>query len=333
MGDQLRSLAQVLAETDQKLRSGVSAGARVWPTGLGALDDYLGGGIRSGELALLGGPQGLGKTTLALQILRHAASTGRSCVYFSFEHDAHTMLERLLAIEATEVEGVPALPLRRLREVFEARHSAPGSLDDRMADVVGGREAIEAMREYGRRVHLHSSSGASTTIDAVRGTVEQVHAESGHPPLVIVDYLQKVRVNDAPPLEDDRVTIVVEGLKDLALDAGVPVLAIVAADKSAIGTGKRLRVQHLRGSSALAYEADIVLLINDKYDVVARHHLVYDLGNAERFRDWVVLSIEKNRGGQDKVDLEFRKRFEVGKFDPHGKPVAERLTDDRVFRE
>ena len=64
-----------------------------------------------------------------------------------------------------------------------------------------------------------------------------------------------------------------------------------------MAAGKRLRVHHLRGSSALAYEADVVLLMNDKYDVVARHHLVYDVGNAERFRNWAVMTIEKNRGG------------------------------------
>jgi replicative DNA helicase len=38
----------------------------------------------------------------------------------------------------------------------------------------------------------------------------------------------------------------------------------------------------MRGAAALAYEADVVLLLNEKFDVVARHHLVYDLGNIDR---------------------------------------------------
>jgi replicative DNA helicase len=111
------------------------------------------------------------------------------------------------------------------------------------------------------------------------------------------------------------------------------VLAIVAADLEGIVAGKRMRVQHLRGSSALAYEADVLLLLNDKYDVVARQHLVYDVGNVERFRDWVVLSIEKNRTGLDHIDLEFRKRFDQGRFDTLGQPVKEQLTDERVYVE
>jgi replicative DNA helicase len=92
-------------------------------------------------------------------------------------------------------------------------------------------------------------------------------------------------------------------------------------------------VHHLRGSSALAYEADVVLLLNDKYDVVARHHLVYDVGNAERFRDWAVLTIEKNRTGLDRIDLEFRKRFDQGRFEALGQSVTEQLIDERVFVE
>ena len=94
-----------------------------------------------------------------------------------------------------------------------------------------------------------------------------------------------------------------------------------------------MRVHDLRGSSALAYEADIVLILNDKYDVVARHHLVYDLGNAERYRTWVVMTLEKNRYGVDKVELEFQKHFEEGRFEAAGQYVVEQLIEERVFTE
>src|SRR5450756_2848957 len=79
----------------------------------------------------------------------------------------------------------------------------------------------------------------------------------------------------------------------------VPVLALVAVDKSGLEAGKRVRLRDLRGSSALAHEADVALIMNDKFDVVARHHLMYNLVNAETYREWVVFSIEKNRNGVD----------------------------------
>ena len=110
-------------------------------------------------------------------------------------------------------------------------------------------------------------------------------------------------------------------------------LAVVAADKEGTPRARGCGSHHLRGSSALAYEADTVLMLNNKYDVVARHHLVYDIGNVERFRNWAVLTVEKNRNGLDAVDLEFRKRFDQGRFETDGRAVAEQLVDERVFIE
>ena len=66
MVDGWNTLGEVLQQADKALKAGKSAAPRVWPTGFDPLDAYLGGGLRAGELALLGGPQGLGKTTWAL---------------------------------------------------------------------------------------------------------------------------------------------------------------------------------------------------------------------------------------------------------------------------
>ena len=332
MPTHLTSMAAVLATTDEALAEGRRAAARATPTGLPLLDSYLSGGLREGELCLLGGPQGLGKTTLALQIARNAAVAGQTALYITFEHDAATMLERLVALEAGESLGVEGLPLRRVREAMEAGSGA-GTLQDRLRDAPGGAQAVESLRQYADRLHLHRALGSRTTLAELRDVVVEVLRTTATPPLVIVDYLQKVLVDDPSAHEDERAAVVVEGLKDLALELGVPVLAVVAADKAGIEAGRRLRVHHLRGTSALAYEADVVLVLNDKFDVVARHHLVYDVTNAERFRDWVVLTIEKNRSGLDRVDMQLRKRFEQSRFEPDAESVAEQLVDGRVFVE
>jgi len=330
----LQSLHSVLEQTNGRLRSGEVAGAEVWPSGFPALDRGLTGGFRSGELALLGGPQGLGKTTFALQVMRNLIASNRSAVYFSFEHDNHTLLERLIAMEAAEIAGPTGVPLNRVRQAFEARHGAESTLEGRLAGTDGGVEAVQALTDYSHRLHLHRSNGSDTDVEAMKKVVETIQVETGQAPFVVVDYLQKVHVPDAGGLsEDERVTVVVEALKDMALELSLPVLAIVAADKSGLIVGKRMRVQDLRGSTALAYEPDVVLILNDKYDVVARHHLIYNVANADRFRGWVVMTIEKNRNGVDKVDLEFRKRFEQARFDTSGGFVEEQLIDERIFTE
>jgi replicative DNA helicase len=331
--DQLQTLSGVLDLAEARLTGDPRAANRVWPTGFSILDDHLAGGFRSGDLVLLTGPQGLGKTTFALQILRYVAQSGRTVVYFSFEHDTQTMLERLVAIEAGEFAGIPAVGLDRIRRAFEATDGRRGDLASRLSDSTGGVEALKAIETYSDRLLLHRSSGNHTSMDTIVDMVERVREQTGQVPFVVVDYLQKVKVPGHVGTEDDKVTEVVEGLKDLAMELDVPVLAIVAADKTGVSSGKRMRTEHMRGSSSLAYEADTVLIMNEKYDVVARHHLVYDTRNADRFRDWAVITIDKNRNGVDKVDLEFRKRFNQGRFESDGNRVAEQLVDERVYVE
>ena len=55
------------------------------------------------------------------------------------------------------------------------------------------------------------------------------------------------------------------------------------------------------------------------------------MASAERFRSWVIMTIEKNRNGVDRVNLEFQKCFAQGRFDPDGGPVEEELIDERIF--
>jgi replicative DNA helicase len=330
--EEVRAISEVLAEADRQLVTGASAAASVWPTGFKLLDTYLGGGLRSGELTLLGGPQGLGKTAFVLQVLRNTAAEGGAGVYFSYEHDAPTLLQRLIALEAAIGDGLDALPLRVVREAMEAAHAGYGTLADRLA-AAGGADAVQRVADYGHRLLIHRSTGSTTDLDAIRKVAIETADRIGQTPLVVVDYLQKVALKEHTGSEMELVTIVVEGLKDLALELDVPVLAVVAADKEGLVTGKRLRMHNLRGSSALAYEPDVVLIMNEKFDVVARHHLMYDVGNAERFHNWVVVSIEKNRSGRDRVDLEFMKRFEHGLFDTAGRQVQEQLVDERIFVE
>ena len=325
------SLQSVLEAAEGELVAGGSATPRTWETGFGLLDAYLGGGIRAGELILLGGPQGLGKTTFALQVMRNVVASGGRALLFSFEHDEQTLLERFLALEAGEIAGPEGAPLRVIREAMSNSAAGKESLAVRLRETPGGEAALDAVAGYGASVNVHRSNGRHTSVDVIRERVLQV-LKTGDNPVVVVDYLQKVAAEGAGD-EQERVTRVVEGLKDLALEAGVPVLAVVAADREGIAQGKRLLTEHLRGSAALAYEADVVLLLNDKYDVVARHHLVYGSPNADRFRDFAIVTIDKNRSGLDKVDLEIRKRFEQGRFEREARPVQEQLVDSRVFTE
>ncbi len=328
----MASLAEVLEEADFRMRTGVRVGAAVWPTGFDPLDSHFGGGLRGGELLLLGGQQGLGKTTMALQIVRQAVVNSRSAVIFSYELEARSLIERFLVMEAAYAAGRGMVTIKDVRAAMEDRSRTTASIDERFAHLPGGPQALAAMRYYGDRLHIHESSNQQTDLKTIVQTVADLK-ERGQDPLVLVDYLQKIPVIGSKHVEEERVTYNVEGLKDLALKADVPIMAIVAAEKSALVSGRRMRLHDLRGSSALAYEADIALILNRKYDVVARQHLMYDMGNVDRFKNWAVLSIEKNRSGLSDIVLEFEKRFQEGRFENYGRMVQEQLIEERVFTE
>ena len=309
--------------------TGRNAAGRVWKTGFVGLDPLIGGGMRAGSLVLLAGPQGLGKSTFALQVARNNAATGRPVIFFSYEHDAEDITQKLIAMEAGELDESDQVRVNSIRSIFDDLWVS--SLEHRLESVPCGVEALARVAHYSETLFVHRSTGTRTDLAAIQTAIEAVRELSGTTPLVIVDYLQKVKTQH--PDEDHSSTEIVEGLKDLAIDINAPVLAIAAAEKAALRAGKRMRASDLRGSSALAYEADVVLVLNNKFDIVARHHLTYDLSNAERFRDFAVLTVEKNRFGRDGVVLQFRTRFDQGRYEHEGTEVKEQLIDERVFRE
>ena len=326
---QLMTVGASLARSDERMLTGRNAAGRVWKTGFTGLDPLIGGGMRAGSLVLLAGPQGLGKSTFALQVARNNAATGRPVLYFSYEHDAEDLTQKLIAMEAGELDESDQVRVASIRSIFDDLWVS--SLEHRLESVPSGVEALARVSHYSEQLFVHRSTGTRTDLAAIEAAIEAVRELSGTTPLVIIDYLQKVK--SAQEDELAKTTEVVEGLKDLAIDIGSPVLAIAAAEKEALRSGKRMRASDLRGSSALAYEADVVLVLNNKFDIVARHHLTYDLGNAERFRDYAVLTVEKNRFGRDGAVLQFRTRFDQGRFEPEGTDVKEQLIDERVFRD
>lgn len=312
--------AEALEAADALVSAG-SALTRTWPTGFTPLDGQLGGGLQSGDLALLAGPQGTGKTTMALQMARNVCMAGGEAVYICYEHSTEQLLEKLLVMEISLQGGRLAPSHEEVRRRFAGGR---GGVVEVLADMVGATEGIAALAGYASRLHLVGARGDVTGMDSVR----ELSRRTVEPALVVVDYLQKVQVGDVVD-EDVRVSRIATGLKDLALEGGFPVLAVTAVDRSGLDA-RRIRARHLKGSVTLAYEADIVLVLQDKFDVVTRQHLVFDLAAAQDHHRWLVCTVEKNRHGRDHGALEFHKRLSHAHLDPHGRVVEEDLVDERL---
>jgi replicative DNA helicase len=312
-----RSALDVLVDLNDKVTTGRVGEYQPVPLGFTPMDKTIGTGLRAGELLLIGGAQGTGKTTMALQMARNIASGGQANVlYICFEHDEQYLLNRLIAMESA-LAHLPhktgAIKIQDVRKEILGTWMAEGGGAAQLASNPRLRPSLDRIARYGQNLFLLRGSQTASTVE-------------------IVDYLQKVPQIPEPSNETEKVTYVVNGLKDIALSEDVPMVCIVAADKEGL-KASRLRNFHLRGSSAINYEADIILILNEKYHIVAKVNIEFNPYQAQRFRDWVVVSVEKNRGGQDNVDLEFEKHFEFSCFDPNGRTVQEKLIEERLYND
>jgi replicative DNA helicase len=332
-----RSALDVLVDINDRVTTGNLVDYQPVPLGFTPLDKTMGNGIRPGELLLIGGAQGTGKTTMALQMARNIASGGQANVlYICFEHEEHYLLTRLIAMESA-LARLPhragAIRIQDVRQEILSSWAADAGDTPMLAANPRLRPSIDRIGRYGQSLYLMRGTQTATTVDNIRRLV-RLHRElsGGRQLMVFVDYLQKVPMFPEPATETEKVTVVVNGLKDIALTEQVGMVAIVAADKEGL-KATRLRNHHLRGSSAINYEADIILIMNEKYNIVAKVNIEFNPYQAQRFRDWVVLSVEKNRGGQTAVDLEFEKHFEFSCFDPNGRTVQEKLIEERLYND
>ena len=332
-----RSALDVLVDLSDNMASGKMGEYQPLPLGFGLLDKTIGGGLRAGELLLIGGAQGTGKTTMALQMARNVASSGQANVlYVCFEHEEQYLLNRLVALESALAhlpQKTGSIKIQDVRREIMASWMAEGTGGAGLTANPRLRPSLDRIARYGQNLFLLRGSQTASTIDNLRKLVQQHRDLSGDRRLlVVVDYLQKVPMHPEPNTEAEKVTYVVNGLKDIALSEEVAMISIVAADKEGL-KAQRLRNFHLRGSSALNYEADIIMIINEKYHIVAKVNIEFNPYQAQRFREWVVVSVEKNRGGQDNVDLEFEKHFDYACFDPNGRAVQEKLIEERLYND
>jgi replicative DNA helicase len=321
---ELRPISKLLDQLDDELVHGEAAELVPVATGFSPLDRVLGGGLHPGALTIIGGAPGVGKTILGLQWARNIARDGQHVVYVCYEHEESELLLRLVSMEAAELDPELADTLRQGLATSAA--SAGSGLRTILADAGVGEEVLKRLDAYSERLHLVRASGAHTSAAELDRYVRDLQP---HRPVLFVDYLQKVNVVPEPPTESEKVTKVAEALKDLALEERIPVVAIAATDMAGLQT-RRVRMHHFRGSSALVFESDVAIVMNDKSKAVSKVHLAYDPIRAATFRDWVVFTIEKNRGGPALVDLEHKKDFSHFRFDPEGGMVSDQLVDERM---
>jgi replicative DNA helicase len=206
------------------------------PTGFASLDKVLAGGMRRRDLVVLAGDVGSGKSALALGIAIRAAGGGVPTLYFSGEMSPDRVMERGLALEAKA-------------SVDDLRQ---GRLDD------AARAAVGAAAVRLRDLPLLVKPLLGAEFDEVATALDVVPRRR----LLVVDSLQLAAVPRASARLEERVALAVRGLKALAVERD---LAVLALSQLSHHQGKRPdprpALDDLGGLGAIKQNADVILSI------------------------------------------------------------------------
>jgi replicative DNA helicase len=214
-------------------------------TGLPQLDDAV-GKLRPGELVLLGGRPGSGKTSIAQNIAFNAASAGVGVFFASLEMLQADIGVRFLA---------RGLADRGVRIPYSRMLSGRVSEDEHRAVVE------EAKRQQGLPLMMAERNVRATSVlrAAVR-RARQAMADTASPlGLVVVDYLQLLQPDQGGGTYD-RVSAASDACKDLAMELGVPVLALAQLSRSVEHRDPPVpQMSDLRDSGRLEEDAGTVI--------------------------------------------------------------------------
>lgn len=236
------ALADTVAPTLDDLEARARHGASVTgiASGIRGLDS-LTLGWQPGDLVVLAARPSMGKTALALQWALEAGRVDVPVAVFSLEMSKKQLTTRMFAAEA----GVPSWRLRK------------GALPPASEDWVRLSGAAGRMSEY--PVHIDDSSALTDT--EITAKARRVVAESGAR-LLVVDYLQLLRV---PLLQGNRtveVSVLSRCLKAIARELDVCVIALSQLSRAVERReDKRPILADLRDSGAIEQDADLIMFI------------------------------------------------------------------------
>lgn len=223
------------------------------PTGFKSLDDIL-GGFQKSDLIILAARPSVGKTAFALDVARKTASIHQSKVgIFSLEMSADQLVDRIVAAQSK----VDASVIRK-----GVRSQAGSWREDIFKNI------STALDELSRTpIHIDDQSG--NTILHMRSAARKLKIEKGLD-LLVVDYLQLMmppsgRSNDNMV---QQVTEISRGLKQLARELNIPVLALSQLSRAVETRGGKPKLSDLRDSGSIEQDADLVMFIHaDNEDI------------------------------------------------------------------
>ncbi|HFQ9358861.1 replicative DNA helicase [Escherichia coli] len=199
-------------------------------------------GLQPSDLIIVAARPSMGKTTFAMNLVENAAMLqDKPVLIFSLEMPSEQIMMRSLA----SLSRVDQTKIRT------------GQLDDEDWARISGTMGILLEK---RNIYIDDSSGLTPT--EVRSRARRIAREHGGIGLIMIDYLQLMRV---PALSDNRTLEIAEisrSLKALAKELNVPVVALSQLNRSLEQRADKRPVNSdLRESGSIEQDADLIMFI------------------------------------------------------------------------
>jgi replicative DNA helicase len=282
-----RQVGSVLFEEIDKWQKLAAGGISITgtPSGFSDLDEIT-GGFQPGNLIVVGARPSMGKSALVTNIAENVAlnkQEPRAVALFSLEMSEAELAQRFIASQAS----IKGDDLRKGRLKEERKW----------------KRVLDVAEHYGR-APLYIDDSSDIGILEIRAKARRLHSQEagrGGLGLIIVDYLQLMRPDGRVESRVEQVGQMSRGLKILARELGVPVIALSQLSRGVESrTDKRPLLSDLRESGNVEQDADLVMFIyRDEYYNEDTEHP----GEAE-------LLIQKHRNGAlGTVSLTFQPEY------------------------
>ncbi|MBR3368803.1 replicative DNA helicase [Candidatus Saccharibacteria bacterium] len=243
--------------------------------------DKLTAGFQKGDLIIIGARPAMGKTTLALDLAYNVADINKKGVlFFSMEMAKNELMDRLISFTSR----------------VKAWNIRTGNISDQEYEQIGN-----AMGEIGEVPLFIDDSGAMNILEVRNKARRFAHEhELG---MIIIDYLQLLQGTDRyAGNRVQEVTEISRGLKTLARELEIPVVALAQLSRNVTGRDDpRPVLSDLRESGSIEQDADLVTFLH-RPDYYNEGKEGYEPTNLTK------LIIAKHRhGGLGTIDLFFDK--------------------------
>lgn len=265
-------------------------------TGFSVLDHKT-QGLHAGDLVVIAGRPGTGKTALALNLMREvtAPKNNAAALMFSLEMSEDALAMRMLSHYRLDMQKLRA-----------------GKLGGEKLDLVKLSDAVSELKK--RHIYL-DDSGQLNIWEAkarARRLRRKLQGEGIALRMIIVDYLQIMQPPPGTRTNDNRVeevSAISRGLKALAKELEAPVIALSQLNRSVEGRAdKRPQMSDLRDSGAIEQDADLIMFL---YPANAAAEADNPNADPPDGAD-IMLEIAKQRNGPvGKVKVKFQKRFSL----------------------